>query len=165
MAEAAAELGTALLTDRLGKRRSILVGLLGLAASLLLLPGLARLGLAPALAGVALAVLCFEFGIVSLLPLATELVPEARASLLSLNLTAFSLGRMGGSLLGGGLWQWHTEGIALHAVVGAACALLAAFLTRRGLAEIAMPHGVLPTMRANPAPDPTTPGRDKQEKP
>ena len=45
VAEAAAELGTTVVTDRLGKRRSVLLGALGLAASLLALPWLARLGL------------------------------------------------------------------------------------------------------------------------
>jgi predicted MFS family arabinose efflux permease len=136
LAEATAELGTTLLTDRLGKRRSVLSGLVGLAASLILLPVLARLGLAGALTGVVLVMLTFEFAIVSLLPLVTELVPEERASLLSLNVTAFSLGRILGAATGGWLWQWHGEDIALHAVAGAACALLAALLMFRGMVEI-----------------------------
>ena len=42
-----------------------------------LLPSMAQMGLIPALTGVALVMLTFEFGIVSLLPLATELAPEA----------------------------------------------------------------------------------------
>jgi predicted MFS family arabinose efflux permease len=134
VAEAAAELGTAVITDRLGKRRSGLVGLLGLAASLVALPWLSGLGLAAALAGVVLMILSFEFGMVSLLPLATELAPEARASLLSLNITAFSLGRILGALLGGWLWRWQS--IALHAGVGAACALVAALVLARGMAGV-----------------------------
>ncbi|HSR34554.1 MAG TPA: MFS transporter [Anaerolineae bacterium] len=136
LAEAAAELGTTLLTDRLGKRRSVLTGLLGLAAGLVLLPGLAKLGLVGALAGVALVMITFEFAIVSLLPLATELVPEERASLLSLNVTAFSLGRIAGAFIGGGLWQWSGGGIAPNAAAGAACTLLAALLMFRGMVEI-----------------------------
>ena len=102
LAEASAELGTTLLTDRLGQRRSVLFGLLGLAASLLLLPWLSQNGLAPALAGVALMLFTFEFGIVSLLPMATELAPDARATLLSLNIMAMSLGR----ILGAGIGAW-----------------------------------------------------------
>lgn len=136
LAEASAELGTTLLTDRLGKRRSVLTGLLGLAAGLVLLSGLARLGLVGALVGVALVMITFEFAIVSLLPLATELVPEERASLLSLNVTAFSLGRIAGAFIGGGLWQWSGGGIAPNAAAGAACALLAALLMFRGMVEI-----------------------------
>jgi predicted MFS family arabinose efflux permease len=134
LAEASAELGTTVFTDRLGKRRSVLLGLLGLAASLLLLPWLSQYGLAAALTGVALMLVTFEFGIVSLLPLATELAPDARATLLSLNIMAMSLGRILGAGIGAWLWQWQR--IALHAVVGAACALLAALLLAWGMAEI-----------------------------
>ena len=136
LAELGGELGTALLTDRLGKRRSVLFGLAGLTASLLLLPVLAQLGLAAALGGVVLVTLCFEFAIVSLLPLVTELVPEARASLLSLNMTAFSLGRILGAVMGGWLWQGQAGAIAPNAIAGAACALLAALLTLWGMVEL-----------------------------
>ncbi len=134
LAEATAELGSAALTDRLGKRRSVLAGLLGLAASLIALPYLARLGLVAALAGVALMMLTFEFGLVSLLPLATELATDARSTLFSLTLMAFSLSRILGALIGGWLWQWQS--IALHASVGAACALAAAAVLALGIREI-----------------------------
>ncbi|MCL7453857.1 MAG: MFS transporter [Anaerolineae bacterium] len=139
LAEASAELGTTLLTDRVGKKRSVFLGLLGLTISLLLLPTLADLGLVAALAGVVLVVLSFEFAIVSLLPLVTEMAPGARASLLSLNVTAFSLGRMAGATTGGWLWSWQPEQIAYQAVAGATCALLAAVAVWRGLAEIEGP--------------------------
>ncbi|MBN1660283.1 MAG: MFS transporter [Anaerolineae bacterium] len=133
--EAVAELGTTVFTDRLGKQRSVLLGLAAMAAGLALLPVAAGQGLVPALAGFALVTVAFEFGIVSLIPLATELVPEARASLLSLNVTAFSLGRMGGAVVGGWLWSWGLEGIAPHAAAGAVCALLAGAAVWRGLRE------------------------------
>jgi predicted MFS family arabinose efflux permease len=136
LAEASAELGTTVITDRLGKRRSVLAGLTGMAVTLVMLPGLARLGLSAALAGVVLVVFAFEFAIVSLLPLATELVPEERASLLSLNITAIALGRIVGTASGGWLWQWTGEGIALHALIGAGCALAAALFVFFGLTEI-----------------------------
>jgi predicted MFS family arabinose efflux permease len=133
VAEAIAEVGTTVITDRLGKRRSVLAGLLGFSVSLAILPFVSRLGLAPALAGVVLMILTFEFGIVSLLPLATEVAPEARASLLALNVTALSLGRILGAAGGGWLWQWGN--IALHAGVGAICALGAATVLARGMTE------------------------------
>ena len=136
LAEVGGEFGTALLTDRLGKRRSVVFGLVGLAASLLLLPVLARLGLAAALGGVVLVTLSFEFAIVSLIPLATELVPEARASLLSLNMTAFSLGRILGAVMGSWLWQGQAGAITLNAAAGAVCALLAALLMLWGMVEL-----------------------------
>jgi predicted MFS family arabinose efflux permease len=133
LAEASAEFGTTVLTDRLGKRRSVLIGLLGLAASLVALPWLTGRGLAPALAGVVMMMLSFEFGWVSLLPLATELAPDARATLLSLNGSAGSLGRILGAFAGGWLWQWHA--IGLNAGVGVVCALVGALLMARGMVE------------------------------
>jgi predicted MFS family arabinose efflux permease len=136
LAEATAEFGTAVLTDRLGKKRSVLLGLLGLAAGLVALPSLAALGLAPALAGLVGIMLAFEFGIVSLLPLATELAPDARASLLSLNITALSLGRIMGAVAGGRLWEWLDGGIAPNALAGAVCALVAALIMAWGMVEI-----------------------------
>jgi predicted MFS family arabinose efflux permease len=126
LAEAAAEFGTMVFTDRLGKRRSVLLGLLGLAFSLLWLPWLAQRGVVAALLGVVAVMLTFEFGLVSFLPLASEVAPQARASLISLVVTAFSLGRIAGTMVGGWLWRW--EHIAVHALLGAGCALLAAGL-------------------------------------
>jgi predicted MFS family arabinose efflux permease len=135
-AEAVAEFGTTVITDRFGKRRSVLLGLAGLTGSLLLLPLLAGMGLAVAMSGLVAAILCFEFSIVSLLPVATELVPEARASLLSLNVMALSLGRIAGATSGGWLWQWQPERIGLQSAAGAGCALAAALLLWWGMSEI-----------------------------
>lgn len=134
IAEATAEFGTAVITDRLGKERSVLGGMLGLIVSLALLPWLAGHGLAAALAGVVLMMLTFEFGLVSLLSLATEVAPDARAALLSFVVTAFSLGRILGALLGGWLWQW--ENIALQAGVGIACSLIASVLLVWGIRDV-----------------------------
>jgi len=134
MAEATAELGASVITDRLGKRRSMLMGLTGLAVSSIVLPWLSGLGLVAALVGIALMLLTFEFTLVSLLPLATELVPDARASLLSLVMTSFSLARILGAIVGGLLWRW--ESIALHAAVGALCAFVAMLLLGLGMTEI-----------------------------
>ncbi|MEJ2211687.1 MAG: MFS transporter [Anaerolineae bacterium] len=136
LAEASAEVSTTVLTDRLGKKRSVLGGLLALGGSLALLPLLAGTGLAGALAGVVLMTLSFEFAIVSLLPLATELAPGARGSLLSLNMTTFSLGRIAGATAGGWLWQTSGGTIAANALAGAACALLAALVVAVGWSEL-----------------------------
>ena len=136
VAEAISELGTTLLTDRFGKRRSILAGLLGLAAGLALLPRLAGLGLVAAMSGIVLIVLAFEFAIVSFIPLATEISPEARASFLSYNVTAALIGRMLGSLTGGWLWERQVGGIALQAYVGAAAGLVAFLVMLVGVQEI-----------------------------
>jgi predicted MFS family arabinose efflux permease len=135
LAEAAAELGTTVITDRLGKKRSVVLGLLGLAASQAALPYLAGWGLVAAMAGVVLMMLTFEFSIVSLLPLATEVAPEARASLMALNVTAMSLGRIAGAVAGGWLWA-QAGGMAPNALAGAALALVAAAAMGWGMAEV-----------------------------
>jgi predicted MFS family arabinose efflux permease len=133
LAEATAEMGTSLLSDRPGKRQSVIMGLVGLAGSLLLLPALSSHGLLAALVGVALMILAFEFALVSLLPITTEVVPGARASVLGLNITAQSLGHALGALAGGWLWRW--ENIAVQGAVGAACALLAVLVLLRGVQD------------------------------
>ncbi len=139
LAEAAAEGSVTVITDRLGKRRSVLAGLLGLAASLIALPWLSGFGLAPALAGVVLALFSFEFGVVSILPMVTELAPDARATLVSINGTALGFGRVLAALVGGWLWRWQSANlqnpIALHAGVGAVCAIVAALLLARGMED------------------------------
>jgi predicted MFS family arabinose efflux permease len=123
VSEATAELSTTMITDRLGKRRSVLIGLSGLVVSLIALPWLAGFGLPQAMAGIIAMMLTFEFAIVSLLPLATELAPDARASLLALTLTMFNLARLVGGAVGG--WLWQEKGISLHTALGTLCALLA----------------------------------------
>lgn len=136
LTEASAELGTMVLTDRLGKRRSVIMGLVSLAISLVALSALADLGLVAGMAGIVLVMLSFEFSIVSLLPLVTEIVPNARASMLSFNVTAFSLGRILGAGAGSWLWAWGAGDMMLNAIAGAACALGAALLMMLGMVEI-----------------------------
>lgn len=69
--------------DRWGKRRSVLGGLLLSVATYALLPAL-NVGLAPALAGIALMRFAFEFSIVSLIPLLSEQAPTERGKALGL---------------------------------------------------------------------------------
>jgi DHA1 family inner membrane transport protein len=87
-----ASVSSARLTDRLGKRRSILLGM-GVAAPALALLGIADSQVATALALLAVSFVGFEFAIVSSLPLASELNPEARATGLGATFAALTLGR------------------------------------------------------------------------
>ena len=108
-AELCGETLAALCSDRLGKRRSVMLGLAlnsVAAVAMLLLSG----SVAGALMGLFLFFLTYEFGIVSLLPLMTELFPGARATFMSANVAALSLGRAIGALFAiplysGGLWR------------------------------------------------------------
>jgi predicted MFS family arabinose efflux permease len=88
----------ALFADRLGKVRATGIGLAAncLAALLLPLIGHTEFG---ALAGLFLFYITFEFTLVTSIPLMSEIMPSARATTLSFNLAAHSLGRAGGALL------------------------------------------------------------------
>ncbi|HYN88261.1 MAG TPA: MFS transporter, partial [Ardenticatenaceae bacterium] len=98
VAEVIGEFGSAGLVDRFGKRRSIMAGLVLLALSFLLLPLLTG-GLVATLAGVMVMMVTFEFSLITLIPLVSELVPEWRADVLSMNVAAISAGRVVGALL------------------------------------------------------------------
>lgn len=92
VAEAVAELGAALLSDRLGKRRAVSIGVSVMVGGYLLLPRLTG-NLAVALVGTALVLLAFEFSVVSFIPLVSGMSATARGTLMSLNVVAFSVGR------------------------------------------------------------------------
>jgi len=94
----------ALTTDRLGKPRALVLGLTGNALAALLLPIVGRTELG-ALVGLFLFYITFEYVMVSHIPLMTEVMPGARATLLSFNLTGHSLGRMIGALLATFVYQ------------------------------------------------------------
>jgi predicted MFS family arabinose efflux permease len=112
--------------DRIGKRRALAIGLGAYIVAALLLPALAT-DENSALLGLFLFYLTFEFSVVASLPLLTELLPDARATLLAGNGAGHSLGRMLGSLFGpllfgGGLSVNTTtaavmNGIALLALI------------------------------------------------
>ena len=120
------------LVDRLGKERSIRIGLVLNCLASALFPLLGR-QLWGALLALFLFYLTFEFVLVATLPLMTELVPGARGTLLALNAACFSLGRAGGALIGAPLFQ--SSGILASAV--------AAILVN-GLALIALRHIKIP---------------------
>lgn len=94
----------ALTTDRLGKPRALVLGLTGNILASLLLPIVGRTELG-ALVGLFLFYITFEYVLVSHIPLMTEVMPSARATLLSFNVTGHSLGRMIGALLATFVYQ------------------------------------------------------------
>jgi predicted MFS family arabinose efflux permease len=57
-----------------------------------------------ALAAIFVIFLAFEFTIVTSFAYFTELLPDARGTVMSFNLAAGSLGRVVGAILGGALW-------------------------------------------------------------
>jgi len=113
--------------DRLGKRRAIAGGLVLSTAAYLALPFMAGT-LAGGLAGLFLTFVTFEFTLVATLPLISELVPQARASMISANTGAHAFGRTFGALLGNALFQvgffWNGGSAALLNLLALAVLLL-----------------------------------------
>lgn len=120
-AELSGEGLVAALVDRLGKRRAVALGMALNTVACLALPLLGR-NLAGALAGLFLLYLTFEFTIVSSIPLMTELVPEARATMMASNVGSHSVGRALGALIGPVLFG---IGLVANGVVAAGLDLLA----------------------------------------
>jgi predicted MFS family arabinose efflux permease len=94
---------TASIADRLGLKRSILIGMVLSVLSYLILPLLGS-SLPLALTGLFLVFLSFEFAIVTTISLATEVLPSARATMMSSLMAAMSVGRVIGALVGGSIW-------------------------------------------------------------
>lgn len=131
----------ALTTDRLGKPRALVLGLTGNILAALLLPVVGTTA-GGALLGLFLFYITFEYVMVSHIPLMTEVMPEARATLLSFNLTGHSLGRMIGALLATFIYQqFGFLPVTLLAVAFNIFALLA-------LAELTQRIRILPRILA-----------------
>ena len=122
VAELLGETLTASLGDRLGLSRSILIGGILSALSYLLLP-LAGLTLPFALIALFLIFLFVEFAVVAALSLSTEVLPSARATMMSGFLAAASMGRVLGALTGG--YIWTAGGIVATGVVSAIVSIMA----------------------------------------
>ena len=102
-AELLGESMTALFSDRLGLKKAIILGPLMSIAAYLLLPLIGQsLGLA--MVGLFLVFLSFEFTIVTSFPLCTEVIPQARATMMAGYYATAGVGRMVGVLIAGYLW-------------------------------------------------------------
>jgi DHA1 family inner membrane transport protein len=121
-AELLAEVLTALLADRVGLARSAIGGVVVTAAAYLLLPVAART-LPLALGALFVVFLAFEFTVVAALGLITEVLPDARGTMMGAFGATGSAGRMLGALTGGYVWLWG--GLAATGAVAAALSLCA----------------------------------------
>lgn len=121
IAELSGEGFIATLMDRVGKRRTVGLGMLLSAAACVALPflGTQRTG---AFIGLFLIFLTFEITIVGTLTLMTELAPGARATMMAGVVTAVSLGRAGGAFLGEILF---VQSVLPNAIGGAVLNVLA----------------------------------------
>ncbi len=116
LAELSGESLVATTVDRIGKRRAVAIGLALNCGACLLLPVLGQ-----SVTGALLALFCFyitfEFTLVSSIPLMTELVPEARATFLSTNISGFSAGRALGATAGLALYSAGLHANTLAAIL------------------------------------------------
>jgi DHA1 family inner membrane transport protein len=133
IAELIAELGAAGWTDRIGKRRSVILGLIGFGVLVLGLPlagGAAWL----TVGAFALAIFVFEYTIVSFIPLVSEVAPAARATLLGIYIGALGAGRIIAPLLGTRLYE-ATDSLWASCIISAIAVWLAALIAWRGIPE------------------------------
>jgi DHA1 family inner membrane transport protein len=116
--------------DRIGKMNALTIGICANAGAALLLPFAGRTTVT-ALAGLTLFYLTFEYTVVSIIPVMSEILPGARATLLAFNAAAFSLGRAIGSFISPRLYGAGFAAVALAAAGLNAVAFLFLLRLRR----------------------------------
>jgi predicted MFS family arabinose efflux permease len=116
VAEFLGELLTAIMGDRIGLKRAVIMGLFLTIIGYVLLPFIAKT-ISLALIGLFIIFLAFEFSIVVFLSLCTEIMPDLRATMMSFFLAFSGLGRVLGVLIGGSVWVFG--GIAATGMLSA----------------------------------------------
>ncbi len=117
--------------DRWGKRRLSIAALVLTGILYFMIPRMPSEPLA--VGALFLMFLVFEVSIVVLIPLITEILPEARGTMMSTNMAAQAGGRAVGTLLGG--WMFRTGGYAMNGTVALIINLIAAALLWRFVVE------------------------------
>lgn len=137
LAELGGETLVGIWVDRAGKVRSVATGLLGNCLACLLLAvgsSLSRLQ-SPifAVIGLLFFYLTYEFTVVSFLPLMSEVLPQARATLLAANIAVLSIGRAAGAWLSPLLYAGEQKSLLANtlATVGLNLLALAALASLR----------------------------------
>ena len=130
VAELVGEGLTAALSDRIGLHRAVLIGLSLSILSYIALPW-SSCALPWALTALFFVFLTLEFSIVTTLSLCTEILPEARATMMAGYLSAAGIGRVVGALMGGPLWM--AGGLFATALVSTLTSCFALICFRQGL--------------------------------
>ena len=119
-----ASISVSLFTDRIGKRRSVIIGMSGALLGYLLMPFL-NTGLVAAVAIIGFARGFFEFGVVSNFPLLSEQVPEQRGKVMTLSAAFAMIGATVASFSAPALYaQFGVTGMAGTSAVAEVGALL-----------------------------------------
>jgi DHA1 family inner membrane transport protein len=127
IADLSGESLSAIWVDRLGKKRSVLIGVLVNIASVVSLIWMGG-ALWSALVSLFFFFLSFEFVVVSFLPVMSEVLPEARATLMAYEVAAHAAGRGFGALVASGL---YALGFSANIVAAAAVGVLSLWLLSR----------------------------------
>jgi MFS transporter, DHA1 family, inner membrane transport protein len=136
LSELGGETLVTLFTDRIGKRRALVVGIIGncLATLAMIIFGRWLMG---AMVSLFLFYMTFEFTVVSGIPLMTEILPAARATMLAAHMALIALGRTIGDLIAPLLFtQSVLPGISANALA----AILFNLLALAALTRIKIPH-------------------------
>jgi predicted MFS family arabinose efflux permease len=115
-AELGGESMVGIFVDHLGKPRAITIGILGNCLAAVAFPFLGQT-LPGAVVGLFFFYLTFEFTLVSTIPMMTEIMPSARATMMAINISALSLGRALGAFVAPTLFTWGMGTSAGAAVV------------------------------------------------
>lgn len=132
-AEITGEFIVIFLADTLGKRRLALVGIGGSSLCYVILPNLA-FSLPVALTVLFILFVFVEVSIVASIPLLTEVMPHARAVMMSSSAAAHALGRAGGGILGG-LFYALTGSFLFIGIVSTVVGLTALYMMLRYVQE------------------------------
>lgn len=131
------------MADRYGKRRLALIGSGVSTVMYFIIPHLS-FSLPLALAGIFVLFLGVETAIVSSIPLFSEILPNARAVMMSSMMGAASSGRLVGALLGGFLYE-HTDNFITMGIISVligllSCAMLWFFVREHISTDLAQPE-------------------------
>jgi predicted MFS family arabinose efflux permease len=136
ISEFGGEVLVTMFTDKIGKRKALAIGIIGNCLAALSLPFLGR-WLVGAMLSLFLFYLTYEFTIVSGIPLMTEILPSARATMMAMHMAFIALGRSIGDLLAPSLFtQSIIPGIAANAIAAIGFNLLALIF----LSRVKVPH-------------------------
>jgi predicted MFS family arabinose efflux permease len=112
-------------TDKIGKHKALAIGIIGNCLAALALPVFGR-WFWGAMIGLFLFYITFEFTVVSGIPLMSEILPSARATMMAAHMAFLAIGRVFGDLLAPTLFtQTFLPGIVLNAAVAIGFNLLA----------------------------------------
>lgn len=134
LAEVIGEFIVITLADRFGTKRTSMCGMLSAAGLFLIIPYLS-FSLPAAMFGIFIMFICIETAIVSALPLFSEILPEARAVMMSANVGAHSLGRVAGGALGAIIYKFSDGNFLFIGLVAGGLGILAFLIMLRLVPE------------------------------